>query len=236
MDLKEVEKLEGNIDSHWYYQSKARALVQILHGKTFLKVLDVGAGSGFFSKFLLKHSLAVEAHCIDIGYVCDSMSQISGKNVYFKKSINHIDANLVLLMDVLEHVDNDVDLLKEYASKVPPGATFVITVPAFQFLWSKHDIFLEHKRRYTLAQLESVVNNSGLRKLNSGYIFGLIFPIACAIRLVTRLLSDKNPSSQLSKHNKITNTILRVLCRIEEPFIGVNRLFGLSVYCVAVKV
>ena len=61
------------------------------------------------------------------------------------------------MMDVLEHVDNDAGLVRHYATKVPSGAHFLVTVPAFRFLWSGHDVFLEHKRRYTLAEIEQTM-------------------------------------------------------------------------------
>src|SRR3546814_19735603 len=64
-------------------------------------------------------------------------------------------------MDVLEHVEDDAGLLRTYLDKAPPQAQAVITVPAFQFLWSHHDVFLEHHRRYTLKTLSRVVERAG---------------------------------------------------------------------------
>ena len=54
------------------------------------------------------------------------------------------------MMDVLEHVSDDVGLVREYAKRAKPGTRFVVSVPAFMWLWSGHDVFLEHHRRYTL--------------------------------------------------------------------------------------
>ena len=56
---------------------------------------------------------------------------------------------VILLMDVLEHVDDDVGLLRAYAEPARPGTRFIVSVPAFSWLWSAHDEFLEHRRRYT---------------------------------------------------------------------------------------
>ena len=65
-------------------------------------------------------------------------------------------ADLLLYMDVLEHVDDDLGLLTAYLDQLERGGRVLITVPAFDFLWSNHDIFLEHKRRYTLKQVEAL--------------------------------------------------------------------------------
>ena len=213
MDLKETDILGSSIDQHWYYASKAAATMRLLGTTPYKRILDVGAGSGFFSRHLLTHSSASEAWCVDISY----------------------DADLVLLMDVLEHVDDDVGLLKAYVEKVPSGSRFLITVPAFQFLWSGHDDFLEHKRRYTLAQLEAVVRNTGLTVKQGAYYFGLVFPIAAALRLLPKGAQPSPPRSQLKQHHPMVNTILKTLCSVELPFMGANRLAGLTVFVLAQK-
>ena len=82
----------------------------------------------------------------------------TGKPIHFRREIGELHADVVLLMDVLEHVEDDVGLLRQYVEKVPSGARFLISVPAFQVLWSDHDVFLEHKRRYTVAKVEHVVS------------------------------------------------------------------------------
>ena len=74
----------------------------------------------------------------------------------------HIKADIVLAMDVLEHIQDDYSTLKEWKNTLKPNGLLLITVPAFQHLWSSHDIFLGHHRRYNkkdisdLAQIQSV--------------------------------------------------------------------------------
>ena len=161
MDLKETDILGASINEHWYYRSKANAMIRLLSGVSPSIILDIGAGSGFFSKKLLSDTMAIEAWCVVISYESDSDDLEAEKPIYFRKSVGKVNADLVLLMDVLEHVDDDVGLLREYVTKVPRGAKFLISVPAFQFLWSGHDVFLEHKRRYRLNQMERVVRQAG---------------------------------------------------------------------------
>ena len=155
MDLKEEDILGSDIGRHWYYRSKAAALRRIVGGLQPQRLLDVGAGSGFFSRHLLGHG-AQSALCVDIGYERDRDEQEAGKPVLYRRDCGITDCDLVLMMDVLEHVDDDAGLVRHYAQKVPSGAHFLVTVPAFRFLWSGHDVFLEAiaRLRSTGAQAE----------------------------------------------------------------------------------
>ncbi len=236
MDLKEKDILGEGIKQHWYYSSKARAMVRLLAGTASKRVLDVGAGSGFFSKFLLANKIAEEAWCVDTSYDADYDDTESEAAIHYRRSVDIVDADLVLLMDVIEHVDDDVALLKEYFHKVKHGSRFLITVPAFNFLWSSHDDFLEHKRRYSLKQLESVVRNADLNIIQGGYFFGVILPIVLPCRLLLKTNKIGKPAqSQLTRHHPATNKILKILCNAELPFLSYNRVAGLTVFCLAEK-
>ena len=237
MDLKEEDILGHDISKHWYYRSKLAALLRYVMHLAPRKVLDVGAGSGFFSKGLLDQTEAQEALCVDTGYSSEKEEFVNGKSVQFRTGCGQTEADLVLMMDVLEHVDDDVGLLAEYVMKVPPGAHFLITVPAFSFLWSGHDVFLEHKRRYSLAEIEGVVNRAGLSVESSSYYYGLIFPLAATTRLIGKLFSQQNnpPRSQLKQHHTIVNKILTYLCSVDLSILRRNRLAGLTVFCLAQK-
>lgn len=235
MDLKETDILGDSINEHWYYCAKAAATRRLLGDAPIERILDVGAGSGFFSHHLLTHTDAREAWCVDISYAADSSATTAGKPVHYRRGVDTLDADLVLLMDVLEHVDDDLGLLKMYVDKVPSGSRFLMTVPAFQFMWSGHDDFLEHKRRYTLAQLETVARDAGLTVQQGAYYFGLVFPIAATLRLLPKGAQPSPPRSQLKRHHPLVNTLLKSLCSIELPFMNANRLAGLTVFVLAQK-
>ena len=232
MDLKEVDILGADIDQHWYYRSKAAALRRLLGAEPAGSILDVGAGSGFFSRHLLRHTQAREAWCVDTSYAGDDEAEEAGKPLHFRRELEQAPADLVLLMDVLEHVDDDLALLRAYVDKVPAGCRFLITVPAFSFLWSGHDLFLEHRRRYTLGEIEALVRQAGLTVQRGAYYFGLVFPLAAAARLSG---SGKEARSQLRRHHPASNALLTALCHAELPFLPFNRLAGLSVFCLAAK-
>ena len=87
MDLKEIFILGDAIDHHWYYQSKSKAMKQLIKNVTVSKILDIGAGSGFFSKQILMHSLAKEATCVDISYEFDNDDFVNNKVISFRRSV-----------------------------------------------------------------------------------------------------------------------------------------------------
>ena len=232
MDLKEEDILGDDIGRHWYYQSKAAALRRMVGPLAPQRLLDVGAGSGFFSRHLLAKG-AQSALCVDVGYPESRDETVGGKPVLFRRDCSETDCDLVLMMDVLEHVENDVELVRHYTTKVPSGAHFLATVPAFGFLWSGHDVFLEHKRRYTLPEIEQTMRTAGLTVVRGAYYFGAVFPLAAAVRLATR--NDPTPRSSLRKHGALTNGLLAAACAIELPVFPLNRLAGLSAFVLARK-
>jgi hypothetical protein len=236
MDLKEIDVLGPEIHTHWYYESKAKATKAFLSDISPNGILDIGAGSGFFSRYLLEHTEAIKASCVDINYEQNWEEHVAGKPIRFFKEISAVDANVVLLMDVLEHVEDDTALLTQYVELAPVGASFLISVPAFQFLWSGHDIFLGHHRRYTLGSLKKLVKQSGLEVKKSAFYFGFVFPIAAVLRLIDRLKRSPHlAKSSLVKHGKVVNGLLTFLCNIELFIMRFNKLAGLSIFCVAVK-
>jgi SAM-dependent methyltransferase len=236
MDLKEAGLLDGDQGSHWYYASKARALQRCLMGQDPRRILDVGAGSGFFSRTLLQHTQATSAICVDPGYERDWSETAAGKPIAFRRSSGPDAADLVLLMDVLEHVDDDVGLVRSYAERVDTGTRFIVSVPAFSWLWGRHDEFLEHRRRYTLTQVLRVLTDAGLSPVAGFYFFAALFPAAAVQRLWQHLLpSSRGPGSDLRRHHAITNSMLTGICYAESAVARYNRAFGLTAFSVAEK-
>ena len=237
MDLKEAGLLGADAERHWYYVSKARALERCLDGRQPGRILDVGAGSAFFSRMLLRRTGAKDAVCVDPGYTGDRSEIENGKPIAFCRASPVGDADLVLLMDVLEHVDDDVGLVKTYAAAAKPGTRFVVSVPAFSWLWSQHDEFLEHRRRYTLNQILRVLSDAGLTPVTGFYFFGALFPAVALNRLWRRWREPtKEPASDLRRHHSVTNSILTRICMAESAVAPYNRAFGLTAFAVAEKI
>ena len=183
MDLKEDGLLGAITAEHWYYRAKSAAVVTLLGRTRPACVLDVGAGTGFFSRQLLRRDHVTSATCVDPGYGCDRDETVDGKPLLFRRSVARPSADLVLLMDVLEHVAEDGALLRSYVRQVDCGTRFIVTVPAFSWLWSGHDVFLGHHRRYTLGQIRGVVESSGLVVEDTCYLYSALWA-ACRAELL----------------------------------------------------
>ncbi|HJR21339.1 MAG TPA: methyltransferase domain-containing protein [Dongiaceae bacterium] len=239
MDVKECDILGERINDHWYYVSKGRALLEFLGQQRAVDLLDVGAGSGYFSKLLLGADVAQRALCVDPAYPAPRSELSAGKQIRFVSEAEMASPDLVLMMDVIEHVDDDVGLLRKYADFLGQHGTILVTVPAFQFLWSRHDVFLEHKRRYTRASLHRTIEAAGLTVVRTRYFFSLLFPLICMMRLWGRLrvaTSLAMPQSDLRVHGDLTNGILTAVHEIErKTLFRVNSWLGLTIFCLARK-
>jgi hypothetical protein len=239
VDVKEEDIIGDRIYEHWYYVSKGRAMRKFIGGSGAPEVLDVGAGSGIFSRQLLAAGLCERAVCVDPNYADERTETQNDKPLRFVRTFNDRAPGLVLMMDVLEHVADDVALLKQYTSDLPAGGRVFISVPAFQFLWSGHDVFLEHYRRYTIKTLEASVREAALTPIKSCYFFGSLFPVIAAVRLVKKARRDGREIEAKSDLKLYTNWLNSALIAIHDverwASLGVNRLFGLSAFCLAQK-
>jgi hypothetical protein len=237
MDIKEAGLIKGDIGNHFYYRAKLAALRSLTDHLKPQRILDVGAGTGFFSKSLLEQSPAMEATCVDPGYPADDETTVNGKRLRYCRQIAQSDADLVLMMDVAEHVPDDFSLIKEYADKVQAGTRFVISVPAFQWLWSGHDVFLEHFRRYNLTEIECVVKRAGLSIERGCYYFGALLPLVIPARVGRNMLGGgaAEPRSQMQEFGATINALLWNACRCELGVFQANRVGGLTAFVSAVK-
>lgn len=227
MDLKELGLV--NPATHWYYQAKIVPFKKAFRKYTVKPktIFDIGAGSGFFAQSIMKLDNDLIATCIDPNY--DSEWDENDGKIKFVKSTKNCSADIYLFVDVLEHVADDLALLKSYTDHAPTGAIVMISVPALMSLWSPHDVFVEHFRRYRLKQVETLISQANLELLESHYLFGIIFPVAWLVRKLRR---NAAPSSDLSSIPPLVNAILRFILKIEHSF-RINKVVGVSTFVVA---
>jgi len=245
MDLKE---LTAGVDiHHWYYQTKFLAVKKMLNQALVWPptrieeciIADIGAGSGIFTEAFLD-SLKVAPLCcyaVDKLYPQEFLGLRKGIN-FVQELPAGLKPSHLFFTDVIEHVDNPAVFLKSWAELSQPGSCFTFTVPAFKFLWSIQDIFLEHKRRYTLKEIERLVSDCGLRVLRGSYFFAAVFPLVFFMRkAITPLISRFSSSryQDIRPANPIVNGFLSFILKIEIMLGLKNRIFGVSCIVIALK-
>ena len=227
MDLKELDYVDPS--SHWYYQHKAKAILAAVqrHAVRIDSVVDVGAGSGFFCQEALKVYSETTAYCVDPNYSEEQLGYRQG--MQFVLAPPESAAGLYLMIDVLEHVPDDRALVLEYVRAAQDGAIFAVSVPAFMSLWSPHDVFLEHYRRYTLPELVSTLESSGLEVLETRYLFGSLFLPAWIVRHMRR---GGSPRSDLRPARPLVNAIVTSILDLESR-LPRNKILGTSAFVIA---
>ena len=233
MDLKELES-GVNPETHWYYQSKKIPLVAFVKkifrqlGKPVMLV-DVGSGSGFFMYELEKliPEMISKIILVDIGYTEAEILQTSGKRIEKTRELPaRIENAVVVMMDVLEHLRDDAVMLKAIREKSVGENFFFITVPAFMSLWSGHDVYLGHYRRYTMPSLKSGLNKAAYTYENIYFIYGWIFPLVWLKRKLSPNLKEANSDMKLAP--SLVNAVLRGICSAEMTVRKWNQIAGVT--------
>jgi SAM-dependent methyltransferase len=145
--------------------------------------------------------------------------------------------DVILALDIVEHVSKDRDALAEIFRALKKGGSLIVFVPAYQFLWSLQDEISHHKRRYTRDDLKDKILQAGFEIKKISYVNSFLFPVVWLGRFVLRTFprlfkikseNDMNPTW--------TNRILYWIFRSEIPFLRfTNFPFGVSILCVCVK-
>jgi SAM-dependent methyltransferase len=233
VDIKELSQIATPPEAHWYYAAKFDLLATTVNSFGCRRIVDVGAGSGVFARLLLQRTDCQEATCVDPAYELEYDERVNGKVLRFRRQYDRKDFDLVLLMDVLEHVDDDIGLLHDVASVVRPGTPVFITAPAFGFLWSAHDVFLEHRRRYTAATLASKLKLAKLTVDRIRYFYAAIFPLVAVLRLLTRRRDPRQGSDMRPAPAAIGWALQKILKAERKLIFPINVMAGLSVVAVA---
>ena len=182
---------------HWWYVARRTILGHIIKAMGLpaqARILELGCGTGGNLQMLSAHGkvsaleLDATAHAIALrkaGGQCDVRAgNFPGDNPF---ADNKFD--LICLFDVLEHLDQDVEALSAAKQLLSPGGRILLTVPAYQWLWSTHDVFLHHKRRYSAAELLVKVRASSLYPRRITHFNTLLFPLAVLVRLHERIFN-----------------------------------------------
>ncbi len=141
--------------------------------------------------------------------------------------------------DVIEHIQEDGDVLEQFAQALRPGGGLILTVPQHRILWSSFDEASSHVRRYSAGELRSKVEAAGFKVVRMSSFVSLLFPVL----LIVRILKRKSRSEEHDFLGELTlspwmNGVLEKIMSIERYLIksGVNFPFGGSLFVVARKV
>jgi SAM-dependent methyltransferase len=187
-------------DQHWWYRGR-RTVLEVVIDELGLpaspRILDAGCGSGRNMVELGRRgpvtgielsetsvALARERHAGEV---------VAGSVLEMPFAEDSFD--LAVSLDVIEHLEDDLGALRELRRTVAPGGALLVTVPAYQWLWSGHDEINHHHRRYTRRSLQRVAEQAGWRQVRTTYFNSLLLPVAIVLRVLERVNTKTTESS-----------------------------------------
>ena len=182
-------------ENHWWFVGRREIILRlvgkIIGNQPGLRILDIGSGVGATLKQLEERGVAfgvdisTEAidYCRERG--CRRLCLVDEERLPFGD--NSFD--LVISMDILEHIDQEYRHLREYRRILKKGGFLLITVPALSWLWSNHDRANRHRRRYSRPGLRNLLVKEGWKIERLSYFCTLLFPLVMTIRLISKLVT-----------------------------------------------
>ncbi len=236
-------------NSHWWFRWRYELITGLVGGlnpsPTF-RILDAGCGTGQMLRHVSQfgHAVGVDSSPEAIHFAASRDVDRLVLGSIFDLPFAPDSFDCVLSLDVIEHVDDDRELVRALFSVVKPGGHLIVTVPAFQALWSEHDEVNWHKRRYRSGQLERLLHETGLEIERMTYcntfLFGPILAARKLKNLKNRVIPRRDraalPDSDLNELPKPLNEALFWLMRAERRFMRRRDLpFGVSLLAIARK-
>ena len=226
-------------DRHWWYRARRQIIADLIRREAQLPakadILEIGCGTG--------HNLAMLSSFGHVeGLELDDEARALSEKRLGRKVMSsplpelagvaerHYD--MIGAFDVIEHIDDDRAALGSIATKLKAGGTFVMTVPAHQWMWSAHDVVNHHKRRYSRRSLRELIKGSPLQLKKIGYFNSLLFPLALAERAASKVRGKEDASVKLPPAP--LNIALETVFAAERYLVGRFPLpIGLSLFAVA---
>ncbi|HLZ71427.1 MAG TPA: class I SAM-dependent methyltransferase [Dehalococcoidia bacterium] len=238
MDAALYEQHQRLEDTHWWFLGRRHLVLRELRrhaGPDPGPILDVGCGTGGMLPHLQRIAPAVGLDSAE-----EAAQACRRRDVAFVHGwgprLPFADGSFgtITALDVIEHVSDDTGMLRELHRVLRPGGLLLITVPAYQFLWSQHDEFNHHQRRYRRRTLQRAVRRAGFGIARLSYYNTLLFPAAVARKAMMRFQRGSGPVSHLEELPTPLNALLRGVMLREEPIVARWDLpFGASLICAA---
>ena len=238
MDL--CEETENTRRHPWEF-ARVNALTKILelikNPERITKVLDVGCGDGFIANNVLKKMHVKRIDGIDINLRDSEIAKLSSlyAKIDFHNTFETLNArkyNLVFLLDVLEHIEDDISFLIEIVDKhLDLGGYCLVTAPSFNCMFSSHDRFLRHYRRYNLKELTGLIKNSDLKSICCGYLFFSLIPVRLISLWYERFAKIEfmaNKGVGVWKYGKIVTRLVASFLTFENVVLITLNKFGIT--------
>jgi len=219
----------------WWWESARREIVQgrmkeIITGD--MNILEIGAGYGGMTGMLSGFGTvnAIEPYADAASYLQSNL-KVSTYQGTFESFTGAESYDLVTCFDVLEHIEDDKRALIKMAALVNDQGYLVLTVPAYKFLWNRHDEINHHYRRYSKKELIRKIPR-GLQIKKVSYFNTLLFPMA----ILDKLVLSRNKRSSSFNPNPAVNGILHRIFSAEKTILRfLDFPFGVSILLIAQK-
>ena len=238
MNKKTFSRHIKNQEKHWWFQARKKIIDQIISSIRLKKnnnILDFGAGSGVNLDMLEKYGLVDVHEQNKYARTIIKNKHKKIKNLYSTLRIKKKFYDLILVADVIEHVKQPKNLLKNLKKFLKKDGRILITVPAYQFLFNKKDEALGHYRRYDKKHLKSEL--SGFKIENISYFNTFLCLPIIMITLLNKLLKKDYIKEVETTPNSILNKLFYIIFVAEKYIIKYFNLpFGVSIYILAKNV
>ena len=227
--------------SHWWYQARLEIIRRMFEAKFKRKdqgrILEIGAGSGVNIRRLREFGSveAVEMHDGGRSMIAAAFPDVDVRNGALPEAelFQGKTYDAICMFDVLEHVEPHIDALKVVREHTHDDGHLFLTVPAYQWLWSQHDVAMHHYRRYSRETLREALEASGWTVETIGYFNTWLFPLALVARLKDRIFRPKISSGLSVPPSGINSLFFRVFASEAARVVRGGFPFGLSLFVVA---
>lgn len=240
-------------DRHWWFASRTRALNAvmgpILPRNPDFRLLDIGCGAGNMIHHL-SHYGRVKGLEIDPRPVKKAHERgydVEQFDATRPMPFDDATFNAVTILDVIEHNEDDMAILRDSFRILKPGGHVVITVPAFMWLWTHNDVLNAHVRRYTAGELNQKLSQTGFKIRRISYNNFFVFPLAATLLLLRRSADTKQDLAshhvdedeyqvEMEPASAPVNAVLTLVGQVEAALIRyVNLPVGTSLIAVGEK-
>jgi SAM-dependent methyltransferase len=238
MERAVFERMAELDERHWWFVARRRILASVIRRvvrpPSGARVLEVGCGTGHNLRMLGEFGKvdACELDAVARGLASDRLgrpvleARLPDLSMFAEGSYD-----VIALLDVLEHVPDDLNSLKAIQRLLKPGGGLVLTVPANPWMWSAHDAAHHHFRRYTKRQLADLFREAGYQVQLLSYFNTLLFPLVAAARIVGKFL--RRDSADDAMPSAPVNKLLDAVFGLEAGLIGrIPTPFGVSLIAV----